>query len=306
MLEAATLTKKPEDLGRNSRATEFRKQLRWKIMSCQTTPYAEIMVIDPTMAVVMLERNRDEEWQNRPETKTARARYAKTMAEKRWKLTGEPLIFSKKGNLINGQHRLHACVDSGKSFETFVVFGIDDDAFAFIDIGTKRSPGHIFAIEGVPNAASAAAMTKLIVRYDNHESVGSRQYHDNDALYRSFLALNRPQDSVHVGQAIGVTRLLSPRYAAFCHYICARLNRKAADDFYRKIQTGLAMESAKDPAYVLRNRLMSGQIGSEKLDPVVAAALTIKAWNAMRRGLTVGALRWRTENSPNEEFPRAV
>lgn len=123
------------------------------------------MDITPEMAEVMLERNASEEWKNRPQSSQAVARIAKTMKDARWMFTGEPIIFSDTGNLLNGQHRLTAAYEAQATFPSLVVFGIDNEAFKFMDIGTRRQASHIFSIEGVPNYTFAASVCRVAYPY---------------------------------------------------------------------------------------------------------------------------------------------
>ena len=83
------------------------------------------------------------------------------------------------------------------------------------------------------------------------------------------------------------------------HYICAKHNRALADDFFRKLATGENISRA-DAVFNLRKRLLEQSV-SEKLTRVAIAAMTIKAWNAMRSGKKGETLRW----TGNEAFPRA-
>src|SRR5260370_32986795 len=81
---------------------------------------------------------------NRPKKPKAIARYAEDMAAQRWSVTGDTIKFSKR--LRDGQNRLAACVRSGVPFRTYIVFGIDDDAFDRMDQGRNRSGSDILAI----------------------------------------------------------------------------------------------------------------------------------------------------------------
>ena len=67
------------------------------------------------------------------------AKYAEDMKNGRWKLSSETIAFDEHGCLKDGQHRLHACVKSGCSFQTLVVRGLEAGADSVIDIGKLRS-----------------------------------------------------------------------------------------------------------------------------------------------------------------------
>jgi hypothetical protein len=56
-----------------------------------------------------------------------------------WMLNGETIVFSKSGRLLDGQHRLTACINTGKAFQTVIIKGIEDEAaFGTIDTGKLK------------------------------------------------------------------------------------------------------------------------------------------------------------------------
>lgn len=63
---------------------------------------------------------------------------ANYMNRNEWKLNGEAIVFTKSGKLVNGNHRLHACVKSGVSFKSVVIVGIEDDDSVVYDLQAKR------------------------------------------------------------------------------------------------------------------------------------------------------------------------
>ena len=65
--------------------------------------------------------------------------YAKDMKDGNWKDNGETIKIDTNGNLIDGQHRLQAIVDSGVSVDLIIVEGLDPSVADTIDIGRKRS-----------------------------------------------------------------------------------------------------------------------------------------------------------------------
>ena len=83
-----------------------------------------IRTIDPVMAKELLAGQR----KNRNLSPFAVSRYKEFMIKNQWSMNGEPIIFG--GNkLIDGQHRLSACVSSGKSFQSVWIELKDDGAF---------------------------------------------------------------------------------------------------------------------------------------------------------------------------------
>lgn len=305
MLGFGSENKTPVAVTAHKSVSDAKKKLRWQINN-PPDDLARRWVITPDMAEAMLERNSDDEWHNRPGSEKGILRYARAM-QRGWKLTGEPIIFSKSGRLLNGQHRLMACGRSGVSFETIVVFGIDDDAFKFMDIGVSRSAGHIFAIEDVPNYNIAAAIARLLFGYVASSTWEGRSPEvENDTLLNFYYQHERIQDSIAVARKLYADRLMPYRWAGFCHYICAAKNRSEANEFFEQVASGVGFTSKNSPAYKLRAKLLSSaRSSSEKLSESTIGAYTIKAWNAHRRDESLRSFVWRTAQAPNEQFPRA-
>lgn len=289
-------------------AKDFRKKLGWLI---KEAPDAVRMTITPEMARIMLERNRSEEWQNRPESAPGLKRFVRAMQEDRWVYTGESIIFSASGNLLNGQHRLHAGAISGKPFESLVAFGVQDDAFKYMDVGVSRTPGHVFAIEGIPHYNFTASVCRVVKPYfENHSWTGSinNTRVENDELLAFFSEHPRIVDSYRIAMRMTKEGLLSPRWAGAMHYICACKNRAMADEFFEKLVTGIGITSEKDPVHVLRKRMIasSQSAADHKEASSYLSAYTIMAWNAVRAGRERSIYRWRSAQNPDEKFPRAV
>ncbi len=90
--------------------------------------------------------------------------YAEDMLHGRWQLTGEPIIVNGT-TLLNGQHRLHACVRAGVPFTTAVFRGADSDIYRVIDSGLPRLPADVLRHDGHPNPNLVAATGRLVLGY---------------------------------------------------------------------------------------------------------------------------------------------
>ena len=96
---------------------------------------ATIETITPARAAEMLASNTN----NRPLRRALVESYARDMAAGNWKLNGETIIMGRDETLLNGQHRLHACVMANVPFTTLVVYGIERDAVMAMDSGANRN-----------------------------------------------------------------------------------------------------------------------------------------------------------------------
>jgi len=94
-------------------------------------------------------------------------RYAAIMKAGAWDLNGETIKVDKDGKLIDGQHRLAACVVAGVPFTTVVVHGLaSDEAFLTVDVGVKRSVRSYLEYKGYTYTSLLAATCKRILLLD--------------------------------------------------------------------------------------------------------------------------------------------
>lgn len=123
-----------------------------------------IETITPAMAAEYLKSN----VVNRRLYSKAINTYADDMANGKWNLDGESIKFDELGRMIDGQHRLNACVKCGKPFTTIVMRGLPEESFVTLDSGKVRTPGDVLSIMEIPNATNiAATISKYLGLSDN-------------------------------------------------------------------------------------------------------------------------------------------
>lgn len=66
-------------------------------------------------------------------------RYAEDMRNKKWANTHQGIAIDINGNLIDGQHRLHAVIKSGSTVPMLVTTGLPPESFEVIDKLSARS-----------------------------------------------------------------------------------------------------------------------------------------------------------------------
>lgn len=96
---------------------------------------SEWVDVTPQMATKWLEGN----VHNRPIRDGVVLRYANSMRCGLWRKTPEPIMFDTKDYLINGQHRLWAVIESGRTIPFFICYGVDPSVMLVLDQGTARS-----------------------------------------------------------------------------------------------------------------------------------------------------------------------
>ena len=119
----------------------------------------EIIVVTPEIAQAWLDKNHE----NRKPVKRYVDQYARDMKSGSWAMTYDPIRFDSDSNLIDGQHRLLACIQAKKSFETVVVYGLPKNCKNLIDTGRSRTPRDIFAMQGMGNTSHVATAIRILL-----------------------------------------------------------------------------------------------------------------------------------------------
>jgi len=259
------------------------------------------MTVTPDMARGFLEKNT----RNRSLHDARVKQYASDMAAGRWLYNHACIILAKDGTVLDGQHRLRGCVESGKSFESNVVFGADPAVMDTIDIGMPRTGAQQLHIEGMQNASRMAACASLVLINRKHGIGGLMQSSCRTTSRTEILQECRtnPDISAAVSKnsACDAIRKLAPYSVLdFCRYEFSRQNRERADEFFFCIQSGADLKST-NPAYTLREKLTElRQSRRQRASQAYMIALFFKAWRAYRDGQTIQRLVWRND----EPFPQ--
>lgn len=119
--------------------------------------------ITPEKAAELLKSKNDE---NRPIRKRSVDRLAAEMRTGKWTLTHQGIAFGADGSLMDGQHRLAACVESGVPFETNVSrYCTEEDtekARPAIDAGNVRDAADISVFCKMMTKGEAKELSALI------------------------------------------------------------------------------------------------------------------------------------------------
>lgn len=104
-------------------------------MTSENRSDVKLVTITPEMAEIMLEKN----IANRKVNQANVNRIAADMATGNYKLNGETIKISPNHEILDGQHRLLACVKSNMPFTTYIVYNVEREAIGTIDMGKGRS-----------------------------------------------------------------------------------------------------------------------------------------------------------------------
>jgi hypothetical protein len=253
---------------------------------------ATLKSISPAMAAEMLEKNT----RNRPLNRFHVKRLAREMEMGRWKFNGDAIRFNGT-NMIDGQHRCAAAMQSNCSFEALVIEGLDSDVFATIDTGKRRDAGDTLALIGVKNSRKVASALLFVNRITTGQALcNARTGVTNSEVEDLYLKFPGIEESVRLVES--KTAICSRSVLAGLHYLFALRDKPAADKFVEDVKTGKNL-SEGDGVYLLRERLVQNSYMKQKLRSEFVAALAIKAWNARRAGKKTSLLKFLD----SESFP---
>ncbi len=272
-------------------------------------PSYEKVLVTPSMAEGFLSQNT----KNRPLNRQTVNAFSKAMIRGEWRLTHQGIGFDTLGNLQDGQHRLHAIIESRTSQYIMIVKNLAVENFAVVDTGRLRTAAEVLYIDGVVSDAIAArqvaGITKFVVVYTTRNRYNAITLASNKSsgvtneLILEFVKGNK--DLIQAQKFIMSIYRDFPKYLDVAtlgglYYIFSNKNKSKAEEFL-KLYTSGANLPKDHPVLHLRNifiRDFSSHI--MKLKRQYKIALFIKAWNHFRSNENSIA---KLEIKKGEKFP---
>lgn len=263
-------------------------------------PAAERKVITPAEAKAILERSQTN---NRKLVGWKVKMFAQAMRLGKWQYNGQTISFDQAGNLLNGHHRLYACIEADTPFETLVAYNVDPASMPTTDTGTSRSATHVLQIAGHKNAADKGSLLRVVWHWETGtlHAVGNGTKEDYTHEVMLEVADRHPNldDDIRTAMSFyGQFRACSRVLFGFALACLSAYDRELAVDFCEKLASGENL-SRNHPVAMLRKRLIDDQANKAKLPMRDKLALLIKAWRAYVAGNELRVLKWMT----TEEFP---
>lgn len=261
-------------------------------------PIPRLEVISPAMAKELLSRNTG----NRSVSQNLVKSYARDIKEGRWRVNGETIKISTDGMVIDGQHRLLACVMSGVSIQTFVIYDLKNEVFDTIDIGRKRTVGDALTHDGVDNANATGAALRWVLAIQQDVLNCGRV---TPAIARQML-VDEPGFEESARVARRSYSVLRGGIGGALHFLFAEKDRANADKFFADLASGIGL-SADDPVYLLRERLTKEAMSiKSKMPPREIINLVIRAWNVRRSGKKLRMLKGSIATENGRVYPEIL
>lgn len=266
----------------------------------QQLPTPTVETITPEVAEEILKANLD----NRKVRPATVDRYARDMQTGAWPITGEALKFSKDGTLIDGQHRLFACVQAGVPFQTLVIRGLEFESREVMDTGAKRTFADVLRWHSETQVTGLSAAIECGLCWDESGTPAHRGPTHTNHERLVWLGANPDiRDAVKSWTfAPAPTRFPLSAGAPFLMR-ARRISPELAEQFVQGFKTG-EMLSANSPLLRLKTWCFNAGASKGRLGREDYAAIAVKAWNAFVQGREVKQLSWRRASTGRgEDFP---
>jgi len=231
----------------------------------------------PTFSVISVTPQLAKEWLEGLDPQQRRVRehvvrqYARDMIAGAWCLTHQPIAFDAQDRLIDGQHRLHAVVESGQTIDMAVARGVAGDYSLPIDMGLRRTPHDVLHLS---NQIIAATITLRRLQHGKirHQERSSTRA-SVDEIRETY---DKYQRDVDAGCLI-ITRGMGTAALAGAIAFARPIDPEKVDRFIASVRDGVGL-APNSPALQLRNWLMrhSGKL-RDKTDVVMAALSAVRA-----------------------------
>lgn len=128
-------------------------------------PKFEVHDITPDMAkTILTHRNKN----NRKYRYNQIGKLSEAIENGEWQVTNQGLAFDKEGNLIDGQHRLAAVLQTRKTVPMMVATNMAPEIFNVVDTGSKRSTGDALDILGSEEGRVVSGAIKTLICYKKY------------------------------------------------------------------------------------------------------------------------------------------
>lgn len=262
--------------------------------------------ITAAKAIKMLETNT----KNRRLGEGVVQKYAKMMTDGQWVDDGSPIRLDEEGNLLDGQHRLWAVIESDTEQSFLVVRGITPEAMTTMDTGKARAFKDILSMydSNMPSPIAQAANTSLIYRWEQGDRGSSlrstsKRTFTPYALLLDFFKANQERIITTTRDANRVRRNgLAQSVSALGYWLFREIDEGDADFFWERFHDGVELAET-DAIYALRRWVDKNALNVPSQPSEVQIALMIKAWNSYRDGEEVHVLSWKRGGQRPEPFP---
>ncbi len=259
-------------------------------------------LITPERAEKILERNSI----NRPVIKSSVTFLVKAIMTGQFKYNGESVIISSKGNLLDGQHRLLACIRTNTPIEVELVEGVLEETMSTIDTGKARTAGDVLYMHSDVGEGKgvilAGAIRLIMTRFRKAEisklgygtEGGSLKISNSEILsfYNDHKEILNPLVDFTKHLYSTGTKIVPPGRIAGYIYLFGYEHPSKPIDFFREIMLGITLGES-NMALKIREKLINDKISIKSIPEKTKVDFIIKTFHYYnkdfsRKALSVG------------------
>ncbi len=234
---------------------------------------------------------------------------ASQMKAGKWILNGEAIILDEENQVIDGQHRLFAVMQSGVTIESLVTRGVDRRGFATIDTGSARTFSNVLGIAGEKYAAAVAAAIAWTYRHDLGKMFATTKAIGFSHQVGLSVIKKHPgiRDSAEFVGKISKNPILKKVSASaliFLHYRFSAHSKEKTLEFFESVGD-LRFDTEGTATRTLRNQILHADSEHSKRPIIFAMAFFVKAWTDFLNGTKPKRpYQWRRSGEFPEDFPK--
>lgn len=278
-----------------------------KIVVAKSGAEFEILDVTPDMAREMIANNS----RNRSVNNRLVDRIASSIVAGEWQFNAQPIQVAKDGTLLDGQHRLLACIKAGKSIQVLVVWNAEPASQETMDMGKSRTVADILRLRGYRHQNVIAALGRRVALAEAYGFTsalfaGQREVSPG-AILRTVEQLEDLPRYVNYAKSIAELLKFNSGLTGFLMWWLDQIDRVDSDYFWDKLRTGENLHEG-DPIYALRQFALNRDPKNRGTyaHNIQTAGIVIKAWNRYRLGEPTQRIGFRTGGANPEEMPKAV
>lgn len=252
---------------------------------------------DVTIRVVIVTPEMAQQWvnntvkRNRSKVKARSAMYSRDMKNDAWDFNADPIRLDVNGDMIDGQHRADAVIESGKPQPFLLVEGLLPEQQETMDAGRSRSVVDALMINEESNAGLLASISRRLVLFGRNIPVtgGGTQLSKREHL--RFVDENPlVRRAAEVAREAVVARVPAPPSAiGAAYFLCAEADQDAAEQFFvTHLIKAMGVDAEYHPARTLMRRFRTEEkANGSRIETEDAFRFLLQGWIAWRQGKEV-------------------
>lgn len=260
----------------------------------------EVLTLTPELAEEYLTRLPERQ---RAQSERTVDRYASDLLADQFPFTGDPIRFNEDGELIDGQHRCTAVVESGIPIVALVIRGLGPDIIRSLDGGRSRKFPDDLRIHGYSNHTALAAITGRVWHW-KHGNFGymgvpyvQNAIYANTAPTRAQLWKtlqehpDLPEVTTHAQRIHSHVPNAPASVLGLAWWLLGQVDVDAREKFFYELVQGPSVNGPEYAITVLSRTLTRRLQQHEEREGHIWLAYIIKAYNAWAEGRTMSHLR---------------